>query len=334
MMDKIKNYIEEGGKILTPSDQLLINTVRKSTGPCIELRECARNKCDRTMGKTAFLRATIEIGNICTNKCAYCGMSATNLNLHRYLIQEERILGILDDVVKLQIAQVHIVGGESCQYNAEMLARVVKYAVSNNLTVTLVLGERDRAFLTEMYQAGATRYILKFETSNLSAYRKAKGEKSLVDRVDHLFELRQIGFKIGTGNIYGLPYTDSNDIANDLALLKMINPDMASSSVFSPNKESMYHAFPPGSHEGAINFISLMRLLLKDNIYIPSSSALGYQGQIDALNSGANVISVNMTPQEYCEDFSIYRARDRIKRSYEDVINIIHQANMEVGKYV
>ena len=298
------------------------------------LFEKARNIRNIHYGNNIYIRASIEISNICTYTCKFCGMSINNKKLNRYLLSEKDIFKTIDKICKLGITHVHIVSGESKSEKIEYLCSIVRYAKDKGLFITLVLGRRSIEDYISLKKAGADRYILKFETSNEKLYYEIKGNTSLDERIADLLFLREIGFKIGTGIIYNLPGTSICDLIKDLELLKMIAPDMASVSVFSPNENSTFKYETPGDEEGALGFVALMRILLEDNPpMISCSSSFGLDGQKKVLEAGANVISYHATPNEVIDLYSAYKNKNRVKTGLENIFKLANMCNMGIKEY-
>jgi len=298
-----------------------------------EIRKEAIKKRNKEMGNYLYVRASLEIGNRCVNKCKYCGMSKVNETLRRYDMTSEEIKESIDKISECGIKQFHMVSGE-CKESIDDIVECIKYAKLKGLEVTTVLGKREEWEYKKIYDAGARRYIMKFETSNKGVYENAKPNNEFEDRLKNIKMLKSIGYKIGTGTIIGLPGTTLEDVVNDLVLLKELDPNMASSSTFSPNQQSDFRNEPAGSVGLTMRFITLMRLVLRDNIYIPSSSSLGFDGQVNAINHGANVISVHFTPEKYSAHFSMYKSANRINRQLDEITRIAENAKMEIGEYV
>ncbi|PWM32523.1 MAG: hypothetical protein DBX55_00965 [Verrucomicrobia bacterium] len=297
------------------------------------LFEASRYRREKYMGNNVFLRATLEFSNICDNNCKYCGMASSNIKLNRYQLTEEELKETIDLIAENGIKQLHLVGGESQRYNRDCLLRSISYAKSKGLSITAVLGKQSAAEYDDLMRNGVTRYIMKFETSNDIAFKTAKPESCLTERLAHILYAQALGIKIGTGVIIGLPNTTIDDMCKDLVLLSMINPDMASCSTFSPNADSAYRNFIAGDIELTLRFIALMRLCLKQNVYIPSSSVLGTENQVRALKYGANVLSVNFTPHKYSDSFSMYKAKNRVKCKMDKALKIVEAAEMEIADY-
>ena len=285
-------------------------------------------------GNKLFVRASIEISNYCDNKCAYCGMSKLNTSIQRYALPADAVKRTIDEITALGIKQVHMVGGEYAEANIEEICECIKYARSNGLHVTTVLGKKTAEEYQQLYDAGAERYIIKFETSNPVLFEKYK-HSELDDRLEQLFILRKIGFKIGTGIIVDLPGTTFEDDVRSLKIINDLKPDMASASEFSPNGESELKNYKAKGIENTLKFIAAMRIVLNECTPIIScSSSLGSEGQYKALMSGANLISYHATPKEYINCFSSYRCKDRIKRKMEEIEKMAFKCNLEISEYV
>ena len=92
------------------------------------------------------------------------------------------------------------------------------------LAVTLSLGERaDDGAAAAGAQAGADRYLLRFETSQPRALRPhppAAAAATARDRVALLRRLRELGYEVGSGVMVGIPGQTWDDLADDLELLR------------------------------------------------------------------------------------------------------------------
>lgn len=299
-----------------------------------QLRDEARATRRQVVGDKLFVRGSLEYSNYCSNSCAFCGMAGTNVSLPRYELSFDDVKRAVNQLIKYDVHQLHIVTGENWEMEIQRMCDVVKYAVSRGLGVTLVLGELNEEEYEQLHSAGANRYILKFETSNFENYSLSKSGKNLYERVANLFLLRDIGFKIGTGVISGLPRTTDKDLMQDLLVLKRIQPDMASVSVFSPNEKSSYADQMSGDIHKTLNFISLMRKHLSKTKIITCSSSCGSEMQAVALDAGANLMSYHITPNKYAKEFSMYTYEDRIMTQYDHIIKCAEKGNLRIARYI
>ena len=298
-----------------------------------KLTSLSQIKRENTVGNSLYVRASIEYSNKCKNHCKFCGMSLKNLSLLRYEISFEAAKREIDNIRRLPISNIHLVGGESHDINWNNVIEIIKYATQCGFNVTIVLGEQDCDIYNKLYEAGARRYILKFETSNPRLYNVYKSDKSLTNRIAHLLILRDIGYKIGSGIIVGLPNTDLIDLVNDIILLLKLKPDMVSASCFMPNQASELYSEQPGNFEMLLRIISIYRILFDNNPMISCSSAGGLERQIDILNAGANVISTHITPPCYANNFSMYSDK-RIVTQFDSIKYIAEKTNMRIAEYI
>lgn len=333
-----KKYIEMAEEVLSVNKLLekkseifkVLESNGKEQNQYIEMAQKYRNDL---IGNKLFIRGSLEYSNICSNTCAFCGMSARNNKLKRYTLTFEEAKKSIDKIKKYGVKQLHLVAGEYAAFDIGLVYEIIFYAKEIGLEVTLVLGEIDENRAEKLFQAGARRYICKFETSNSELYFKYKSGKKLVDRIANLFLLRDIGYKIGTGVIVGLPGTSLEDLFNDLSVLININPDMASLSIFKSNSASALANMRDGDKNLGLKFLALMRMSLRNTPIITCSSSFDGESQINALNAGANLMTMHVTPERVAEEFSMYIYGNRIMTQYEHILRCSKLANMEITEY-
>jgi biotin synthase len=175
----------------------------------------------QNVGDEVHLRGLIELSNYCRRHCLYCGIRLDNQPLPRYRMSREEILACVREAVAMGYGTVVMQAGEDPVLNGPWVAELVKRIKSDTpLAVTLSLGERDEADYALWREAGADRYLLRFETSNPAIFDRIHpslpGRKS--DRVSILRQLRQLGYEIGSGVMIGIPGQTYDDLANDILL--------------------------------------------------------------------------------------------------------------------
>ena len=118
-----------------------------------------------------------------------------------------------------------------------MAGVVRRIRAETGLAVTLSLGERSEADLRAWREAGADRYLLRFETSNPALYRKIhpprRGRRG--DRIALLRLLRGLGYEVGSGVMIGIPGQTYADLARDLELFRELDLDMIGVGPFLPH---------------------------------------------------------------------------------------------------
>ncbi len=290
----------------------------------------ARNKRDGSGEGSLVIRASLEFSNVCKQKCAFCGITVLNKELSRYRMTEHEIYSVIDSVSSQGIQELHLASGEDWGFKAKALSNVITYAIDRKMSVTLVTSQRNIEDYKIWKDAGAVRYILKVETTNQTLFTDARTGTSLLTRVAHLLFLRDMGFKIGSGIICGLPNQNPDDIVNDILFFKTLQPDMASVSRFLPNYQSRYANYPEGSYDLTLNFLSLLRIELSSKgLRIPAGTTLGRR-QVDAINHGANVISLHVTPEDYADLYTADMIKERTQTRMKKIYELAEEVGMPV----
>ena len=122
---------------------------------------------EQTVGDEVHLRGLIEFSNYCVRRCGYFGLTADNKQVTRYRMTAEEIIACAHEAVSYGYGTAVLQSGEDYGIKTEWLAEVVRRIKSETpLAVTLSVGERSYEDLTTWKEAGADRYLLRFETSN------------------------------------------------------------------------------------------------------------------------------------------------------------------------
>ncbi|MGA2063600.1 MAG: radical SAM protein [Thermoguttaceae bacterium] len=188
----------------------------------------------RGVGQAVHLRGLVELSNHCVRLCAYCGLRAENHRLPRYRMSRDEVLACARQAVALGYGTVVLQSGEDPGITADWMADLVREIKRRTpLAVTLSLGERDEDELALWRQAGADRYLLRFETSNRGLYERihppppANGHPGRVsDRIALLGTLRRLGYEVGSGVMIGIPGQTYGDLARDIDLFRTLDLDM------------------------------------------------------------------------------------------------------------
>ena len=276
-----------------------------------ELFERARKYQHKYYGNGIFIRGLIEISNICKNNCYYCGIRRDNKNASRYRLSNEQILECCDKGYKLGYRTFVMQGGEDGYFSDEVMTDIISTIKSrySDCAVTLSLGERSYESYRRMYEAGADRYLLRHETADNEHYRMLHPkELSLEERKQCLFNLKEIGYQVGTGFMVGSPGQTITNIAKDLLFLEELKPQMVGIGPFIPHHDTVFAQNNAGSVELTIYLIALIRLLLPKAL-IPATTALGTldpKGREKGIMAGANVIMPNLSPVSVREKYSLY----------------------------
>lgn len=268
--------------------------------------------------------------NICKNQCTYCGMRAGNSGFKRYRIGICDAKKTEEAVKKLGIKRIFLISGEDPKYDFKDIISMVKYAKKLGLFVSLAAGEFSVEKYQELEASGLDEYVLKFETSNRDMFKKIKPSTTFENRMKCIEYIKNSNMKLASGNIIGLPYQTLDQVADDIMLMKELNISWAPIIPYIPVPNTpLAKEGGRGSLETTIKEISVLRIMMnKVNITAQQpgedlkNGLADIQGNLNALNAGANMLFVDMLPQEIVKDFNVINNRmiegvDRVNRLVE-----------------
>lgn len=271
----------------------------------------ARVVREEIFGKDVYIRGLIELTSYCVCDCLYCGIRRGNPNAQRYRLKKEEVLSCCEKGYGLGFRTFVIQGGEDPYYTDEVMVDMVRSirTLYPDCAITLSLGERSKESYGKLYEAGADRYLLRHETADESHYGRLhpKGEHLRV-RMQHLWDLKDIGYQVGTGFMVGSPFQTTQSLVKDLMFLKELNPEMVGIGPFVPHHESVFRDFEKGSLKLTLFLLALIRLMMPDAL-IPSTTSLGTihkEGRELGMEAGANVVMPNLSPMDVREKYLLY----------------------------
>lgn len=192
-------------------DEILRWLREEDSARLAELWQRADKVRRQQVGDAVHLRGLVEIGNYCTRLCAYCGLRSANRDVERYRMTADEILASAQDAKRYGYGTVVMQSGEDYGFGTEWIADVVRRIKrQTGLAVTLSFGERPDTDLAVWREAGADRYLLRFETGNPTLYSLIHPSRDSrashpEDRLGKLEVLRGLGYETGSGVMIGLP---------------------------------------------------------------------------------------------------------------------------------
>ena len=228
-------------------------------------------------GPQVYFRGLIELSNVCSKNCLYCGIRRGNSAVQRYTMSDAQVLQEAQFALDAGYGSVAIQAGERMDSAfVERIARLVAMirrlqpggdplkvlesgsscgnavcVTLNDLGITLSLGEQSREVYREWMAAGATRYLLRIEASDRELYEKLHpgfaltGENcreaalhSYSRRVQALYDLKSEGYLLGSGIMIGLPFQTCAHLDKDLKFLQELGVDMVGMGPYIPHKDT------------------------------------------------------------------------------------------------
>ena len=268
----------------------------------------------RVYGNAVFVRGLIEFTNICKNDCLYCGIRCSNSAVQRYRLDEDTILACCEEGYALGYRTFVLQGGEDPYYTDDRVCALVRRIRARfpDCAITLSIGEKSRASYLAFYEAGANRYLLRHETADEAHYAALHPDSlSAANRKRCLFDLKQIGYQVGSGFMVGSPFQTAENLVSDLRFLQKLDPDMIGIGPFIPAENTPFAHEPAGSLALTLRLLAILRLLFPHAL-LPATTALGTispDGRELGLRAGANVVMPNLSPTDVREKYKLYAGK-------------------------
>jgi biotin synthase len=296
-----------------------------------EFHEKASQAARARFGKKVFVRAVVEISNYCRQNCHYCGMRRGNRNLSRFRAHHDQLAELLIHHRPASVTDVNIQAGEDPVAVREVALPLIRELQRHtNLGISVCLGSLTPALYTELKEAGASINILKFETANPARYSEMEAPGSLGRRLENIRQLAASGWYVSSGFIAALPGETDKDLLANFTLAADLPLDGCSVSPFIPGEETPLAGNPVGDINLTLNCMAALRLMRPDWV-IPSVSALNLaepdSGYRRGLRTGANLVTINLTPSEIRGDYLLYK-RDRFIMTEERILSAIAAENL------
>jgi len=277
-------------------------------------------------GNHVFVRAVVEVSNYCRENCAYCGMRRDNRTLSRFRARHDQLAELLVHHRPASVTDVNIQAGEDpVAVRQVALPLIQTLRRETPLGISVCLGSLDAALYAELKAAGASIYIIKLQTADPARYAELHAPRRYEERIANIRHLAATGWRVSSGFIAGLPGQREADLLASLVLARELPLDGCSVSPFIPGEETPLAQAPMGDIEVTLNCMAALRLMRPDWV-IPSVSALNLAepgaGYRRGLRTGANLVTINLTPAEIRGDYLLYK-RDRFIMTEERILTAI-----------
>jgi len=262
-------------------------------------------------GTDVYLRGLIEFTNYCKNNCYYCGIRCGNTALPRYRLSQQEIMSCCETGHKLGYRTFVLQGGEDDYFKDELLCAIVSEIKTNypDCALTLSIGEKPYKSYKAYFDAGADRYLLRHETADDEHYQKLHPkELNLQNRKECLWNLKEIGYQVGSGFMVGSPFQKTEHLIKDIRFLQELKPEMIGIGPFLTHSDTPFKDQKSGSLELTLRLLSILRLMFP-HVLLPATTALGTispDGRELGLKAGANVVMPNLSPVSVRKQYSLY----------------------------
>ena len=265
-------------------------------------------------GTAVFVRGLIEFSNYCKNGCYYCGIRCENRSVQRYRLDADTILACCTEGYALGYRTFVLQSGEDPYFTDERICAIVERIRTRfpDCAITLSIGEKPRESYLAYYRAGANRFLLRHETADSTHYAALHPPAlSAENRKRCLFDLKEIGYQVGSGFMVGSPFQTTENIVADFRFLQRLDPDMIGVGPFIPAPDTPFADKSAGSLKLTLRIIAVLRLLFPHAL-LPATTALGTiapDGRELGLRAGANVVMPNLSPADVREKYALYEGK-------------------------
>lgn len=301
--------LEDQGRLCASEFAALIDGRNEQTAALLAQRAMIHRQ--HWYGRDVFIRGLIEFTNHCKNDCLYCGLRRSNRGLCRYRLTPEEILQCCETGYGLGLRSFVLQGGEDPLFTPATMAVLIQEIKNRwpDCALTLSLGEHPRSVYQSWFDAGADRYLLRHETADPNHYALLHPKNQrLEDRIRCLYDLKDIGYQVGSGFMVGSPGQTTEHLVKDLLFLADLRPHMIGIGPFIPQKDTPFAKETAGSAELTAYLLSILRLMMPQ-VLLPATTALGTihpRGRELGLMAGANVCMPNLSPQAVREQYALY----------------------------
>jgi len=258
-------------------------------------------------------------------------MRRDNRELKRYRLDPEVLFERLMENLPAVITDLNIQAGEDPVAVREVAIPLVQMLKARTpLGISVCLGTLRPQDYEELRRAGAEFYIMKIETGDPEHYREIQAPGTLDERLEAIHHLAATGWRVSSGFIAGLPGESGGRLWNTISLMDSLPLDGWSVSPFIAGEQTPHARAACGGLDATLNCLAAMRLLRPSRV-IPAVSAmkiLGSDGYAAAIRSGANLATINLTPDNVRAGYPLY-TRGRLIMAEENILHEIALAGCE-----
>lgn len=333
MQEYLTKLIETGRLEKQEWISLLENRTKKMEQ---EMFQKAREIRERHYGKDIYIRGLIEFTNYCKNDCYYCGIRKSNEKVLRYRLEEEEILKCCEMGYDLGFRTFVLQGGEDGYYSEQRLADLIDRIRTRyeDCAITLSVGEQRKQTYQTWFDAGADRYLLRHETANEKHYQILHPDcLSLAHRKQCLWDLKEIGYEVGTGFMVGSPGQTLSCLAEDMILIQELQPHMVGIGPFISHRDTPFRDERSGDAGMTVFLLALLRLMLPKAL-LPATTALGTaaeDGRQRGILAGANVVMPNLSPVSVRKNYTLYENKACMGLEAAEGLQLLKKQMKDIG---
>ena len=226
-----------------------------------DVAPAARKTAQDQFGDNLMVTAMLAYSNICKNQCLYCGMRAGN-QIPRYRIPPAEILDLSKRARADGLSRMFLIAGEDKNYGFDNLLSLVSGLKEQGFNLSLAAGELEKHQYQALYEAGVEEYVLKFEMSNPESFNRMNPSTDFHARMERARWIKEIGMKLGSGNIVDWPGQTQEELVQDILLMKELDISWTPNIPFLPAMGTPLAGEKRGDFLTNFKEIAILRLMM------------------------------------------------------------------------
>lgn len=267
----------------------------------------------------------IPISSFCKCDCKMCGIRRDNQFAKRFRLDLDQILKICHDFQEQGVQHFWLEGGDDVFFTENRMAEIIM-AIKKHYPkskVILSIGEKNDKAYSHWFHVGAEGYVLRHGSANEMHFKKLyPSNMSLLLRKQSLWELKQIGYEVGTGFLIGIPYQTIDNVMEDIQFMKDFEASIIDMGAFVPALRTPFERERSGNGDMTLYILAILRLMLPNASIIasPTLDCVTRGGRMRAFEAGADVLVVDIGDAELLGCYGVYeRKNGRLPLPVDDI---------------
>lgn len=269
-----------------------------------EVREMSGKSVVKVFGR-------IPVSSYCKYDCKYCGLRRGNRFATRYRMEEEQFLQYCEEGYTQGIRNFLLESGDDAFFSGERITSYLQSAKEQfpDAYFSLALGEKNTQDYKNWLEAGAESYFLRCGTVNEQQFKKIHSNNmSLLIRKQHLWNLKEAGYRVGTGFLVGMPYQLIDSVVEEIQFIKKFAPPIITMGAFVPSARTPFGSERSGNGEMTLYIMAILRLMLPDTEILAEETleCVLRDGRMAALEAGADAVLTTIADEEIKQAYRPY----------------------------
>lgn len=273
----------------------------------------------------------IPISNFCKNNCKMCGMRRENQFVKRYRMNTGQVLEYCQYFAGNGVQNFFLESGEDVffteNYMAQMLTEIKSRFPKSN--IILSVGEKSREFYQKMRSLGAYGAIISHGTANPMHFKKIfPSNMSPLLKKQRLWELKEFGYKAGSGFLVGMPYQTIENVLEDMCFLREFEASVIEVGAYIPTPRTPFENQRSGNGEMTLFIIAILRLMLPNAMIMasPTLDCVLKDGRLRCFDAGADILVMDLQEEKLLNQYGAYmRKNGRMLLPGDDMEKLMDQ---------